>query len=93
MVDKGVNMVPIPFQSHSMYLKNQLDRFIDQITDELKAVKFRRVCSTINFDQDGLCGGAALDVFNNTDVDHLRREFEQRHIEFLNQADLNKIRG
>lgn len=74
-----------------MYLRSQLVRFGSEIENIDDAVTFRDTIDQIAFDTKGLCLGAALDVFNGTPVENLRREFERRHVEFLTQADFDAL--
>lgn len=76
-----------------MYLKTQLEKFADQIQDDTQAAAFKEVASSIEFDERGLCSGGALEVFTHTNLNNLRRDFEQRHLEFIGTEDLVRIVG
>ncbi len=76
-----------------MYLRSQLDRFADQIQDAEQARQFRTIVDSISFDTKGLCIGASLERFDGTAVDALRKDFEARHIEFLQQTDFDALIG
>ncbi|MBT4120229.1 MAG: hypothetical protein HOG89_01760 [Candidatus Peribacter sp.] len=74
-----------------MFRNTQLERFADQISDEQQKQKFQAVVADIQFDEKGLTSGVCLDKFDGTGLELLRDEFNQRHIEFLDQADLDAL--
>jgi hypothetical protein len=74
-----------------MYLRQQIERFVEQIPDRKRARDFSTILSQVRFDSEGVCSGGALNIFHGTAVDDLREEFEQRHIEFLTQQDIDDL--
>ncbi|MBI5793572.1 hypothetical protein HZA87_00585 [Candidatus Uhrbacteria bacterium] len=76
-----------------MYCRAQFERYAEQIENASEKEEFQRIVATIRFNTWGLCGGAIpQEAFSGSSVDHLRADFENRHLEFLHETDLPQFR-
>ncbi len=76
-----------------MYCRAQFERYAEKIESVSEREEFRRIIEKIRFDSWGMCGGAIPEeAFRGSCVDHLRADFESRHLEFLVATDLPQFR-
>lgn len=71
-----------------MYLKAQLERYSEEISDPAVQKAFRKAAESITYAEDGSCPGAALDaLMTDPTIGHFIQDFHDRHLEFLTIDD------